>query len=237
MTFKVDKRGSDQLDNLARDNAIYLEEGYQRISIDSSVTYVFLKRILDVVVASIGFIVLSPLFLIIAILIKLENPRGSVIFTQNRVGFKGKKFKMYKFRSMHTDAEEKLEDLLLFNEVDGAMFKMKDDPRITKIGKFIRRTSIDELPQFLNVIKGDMSLVGPRPPLPREVVFYNNYEKQRLIVKPGCTGLWQISGRNSLGFRDMVNLDLEYIQKRSFIYDFKILFKTVWVIIRPNEAY
>ena len=123
---------------------------------------------------------------------------------------------------MVTDAEEKLKELLQYNEVSGAMFKMKEDPRITKIGKFIRKTSIDELPQLWNVLKGDMSLVGPRPPLPREVEEYSSYDKQRLLVTPGCTGLWQVSGRNSLGFEEMVELDLKYIANRNIFFDIKV---------------
>lgn len=137
---------------------------------------------------------------------------------------------------MCVGAEEKLAELLQHNEVEGAMFKMKDDPRVTKIGKFIRKTSIDELPQLWNVVKGEMSLVGPRPPLVREVVEYTEYDKQRLLVKPGCTGLWQISGRNDVGFSEMVELDIQYIQYLSFLNDIKIILNTVKVMVRPNGA-
>ncbi|MGG4021694.1 sugar transferase, partial [Geobacillus stearothermophilus] len=144
---------------------------------------------------------------------------------------------MYKFRSMVTNAEELLESLLHLNEVTGAMFKMKEDPRVTKIGKFIRKTSIDELPQLWNVLKGEMSLVGPRPPLPREVAQYTEYDKQRLLVTPGCTGLWQVSGRNDLGFDEMVELDLKYIRERSLLYDIRIILKTIKIMIKPNSAY
>jgi lipopolysaccharide/colanic/teichoic acid biosynthesis glycosyltransferase len=135
------------------------------------------------------------------------------------------------------NAEEKLAELLKFNEVSGAMFKMKNDPRITRVGKFIRKTSIDELPQLFNVLKGDMSLVGPRPPLPREVTEYTAYDKQRLLVTPGCTGLWQVSARNSVGFNEMVELDLQYIHKRSFFYDIKIILKTVLVLFGSKDAF
>jgi lipopolysaccharide/colanic/teichoic acid biosynthesis glycosyltransferase len=138
---------------------------------------------------------------------------------------------------MCVDAEEKLADLLAYNEVDGAMFKIKDDPRVTKIGKFIRKTSIDELPQLWNVLKGEMSLVGPRPPLIREVAEYTEYDNQRLLVKPGCTGVWQVSGRNDIGFDEMVQLDIDYIDNLDFWNDVKILFKTVGVIFKPNGAY
>ena len=145
--------------------------------------------------------------------------------------------KMYKFRSMHVNAEDEVENLKEHNEVDGAMFKIKNDPRVTRVGKFIRKTSIDEFPQLLNVLLGQMSVVGPRPPLPREVVDYTNYDKQRLFVKPGCTGLWQVTARNSVGFQEMVNIDLRYIQRRSIWLDLKIMFKTIKIIFIPNEAY
>ncbi|MDC2866205.1 sugar transferase [Bacillus sp. BP-3] len=198
--------------------------------------YLVAKRCMDFVGALCGLIVLSPIFLIVAILIKYEDPKGSVFFKQIRVGKDGKEFYMYKFRSMVTDAEERLNGLLKYNEVSGAMFKMKEDPRVTKLGKFIRKTSIDELPQLLNVLKGDMSLVGPRPPLPREVKEYTSYDKQRLLVTPGCTGLWQVTERNNVGFKEMVELDLEYISKRGLLYDLKIIIKTIQIIIKSNGA-
>lgn len=180
--------------------------------IASKQAFFFVKRIVDIVGSVVGLILLSPVFLIVALLMKIEEPEGPIFFSQTRIGKNEVPFKMYKFRSMCVDAEEKLEVLLKLNEVEGAMFKMKDDPRITRVGKFIRKTSIDELPQLWNVIKGDMSLVGPRPPLNREVEKYTMYDKQRLLIKPGCTGLWQISGRNEVGFDEMVELDLAYIE-------------------------
>jgi exopolysaccharide biosynthesis polyprenyl glycosylphosphotransferase len=195
------------------------------------------KRLIDIIGALAGIILLLPLFIIVAILIKKEDSKGPIFFKQIRVGRDGKEFYMYKFRSMVSDAEEKLAELLQFNEIEGAMFKMKEDPRITKIGKFIRKTSIDELPQLWNVLKGDMSLVGPRPPLPREVEEYTNYDKQRLLVTPGCTGLWQVSGRNDVNFNDMVKLDLEYISNRNLLYDTKLIFKTIRVLFGTNNAY
>lgn len=195
------------------------------------------KRIFDFLASLLGLIVLLPLFLIVAIAIKIEDPRGPIFYSQIRLGKKQAPFKMYKFRSMVVDADKHLKDLLNKNEVDGAMFKMKDDPRITRIGHFIRKYSIDELPQLLNVLLGNMSLVGPRPPLPREVQEYTEYDKQRLEVKPGCTGLWQISGRNNVGFHEMVELDLKYINKRGFMFDLYVLFKTVFIFIKPNGAY
>ncbi|WP_428933056.1 sugar transferase [Lactiplantibacillus pentosus] len=199
--------------------------------------YRFVKRVFDFVASLLGLIILSPLFLIIAIAIKLEDPKGSVFYSQTRLGRGETPFKMYKFRSMVSNADELLEQLLKNNEIDGAMFKMQDDPRVTKIGKFIRKYSIDELLQLLNVLQGSMSLVGPRPPLPREVAEYTEYDKQRLAVKPGCTGLWQATVRNSVGFDEMVKLDLLYISKRSVSFDVYILFKTVVIMFKPNGAY
>lgn len=201
--------------------------------------YIFnvVKRLIDIVGSSVGLIVLSPLLLFVSYKIRQEEPKSPVLFSQDRVGLNGKVFKMYKFRSMCIDAEEKLAELLDKNEIEGAMFKMKDDPRVTKIGKTIRAKSIDEIPQLWNVLKGDMSLIGPRPPLVREVAEYTPYDLQRLYVKPGCSGLWQVSGRNDVGFHEMVELDLKYIQSQSVINDFKIIFKTIWVVVKPNGAY
>lgn len=205
--------------------------------IEKKYFYRFTKRFIDVIGSLMGLILLSPLFLVVAILMKKEEPKGPVFFSQTRVGKNEKNFKMYKFRSMCIDAEEKLAELLKYNEVKGAMFKMKDDPRVTRVGKFIRKTSIDELPQLWNVLKGDMSLVGPRPPLLREVEKYTEYDKQRLLVKPGCTGLWQVSGRNDVGFDEMVEFDIQYIKSLSIVNDIKIIFKTLYIVIRPNGAY
>ena len=205
--------------------------------INQNGTYLFIKRFMDILASLFGLILLSPIFLIVALLIKLEDPRGPILFKQVRIGKNEKEFGMYKFRSMVTDAEDRLKDLLQHNEVSGAMFKMKDDPRVTKIGKFIRKTSIDELPQLLNVLKGDMSLVGPRPPLPREVKEYTSYDKQRLLVTPGCTGLWQVTDRNSVGFKEMVELDLTYIKNRSLGLDMKLILKTVLVLFGSKNAF
>ncbi|MFP7733899.1 sugar transferase [Priestia aryabhattai] len=209
----------------------------ESVVVANSKAYRFTKRSLDILGAGLGMLFLSWLFIIMAIAIKIEDPKGPVFFKQKRVGKDGKEFDMYKMRSMVSNAEELLESLLKHNEVSGAMFKMKNDPRITKIGRFIRKTSIDELPQLWNVLKGDMSLVGPRPPLPREVNEYTLYQKQRLLVTPGCTGLWQVSGRNNVGFEEMVELDLKYIQKRTIMFDIYIVFKTVKCILLPNSAY
>ncbi len=196
--------------------------------------YLFIKRILDIFMSAIGLLLLLPVFSIVIAAILIENPRGNVIFRQTRLGKDSKPFWMYKFRSMEVDAEQKLEELLDSNEVSGAMFKMKNDPRITRVGKFIRRTSIDELPQLWNVLRGHMSMVGPRPPLPREVVEYTPYEMARLSVTPGCTGLWQVSGRNNLGFAEMVEMDLQYIAWRNLRMDLRIIGRTFLTLIAKN---
>ncbi|MFW7363540.1 sugar transferase [Vagococcus fluvialis] len=210
---------------------------YSFVNLNTRKKYIVTKRLFDIVGSGLGLILFSPVFLVLYILMKIENVKAPFFFSQNRVGKNQKIFKMYKIRSMCPDAEEKLEDLLSFNEIEGAMFKMKEDPRVTKIGKFIRKYSIDELPQLWNVLRGDMSLVGPRPPLPREVKEYSSEELNRLLVKPGCTGLWQISGRNDVGFSEMVTLDIEYINNQSTLYDLKIILKTFIVVIKPNNAY
>nr|WP_276322257.1 sugar transferase [Cohnella luojiensis] len=225
-----------------RDEAVVgVSEYYSNVTIEQDKPRVFslhslLKRTIDIFGSLFGLIVLSPLFVIVAIIIKWEDPKGPVFFSQTRVGKNEKPFRIYKFRSMCTDAEDKLKDVLHKNFVSGAMFKIKDDPRITKVGKFIRKTSIDELPQFFNVLKGDMSLVGPRPSSRMEVDGYTNYDKKRLSVTPGCTGLWQVSGRNNIGFKEMVELDIAYIEKKSIWFDIKIMLKTVVTVISSRGA-
>ena len=198
--------------------------------------YLFFKRVMDVVGSLLGIILLSPILLIVAIAIKIEDPKGSVFFVQQRCGKDNKLFPMYKFRSMVSNAEELLEKLKTKNEMDGPVFKIKDDPRITKVGKFIRKTSIDELPQLINILMGDMSIVGPRPAIPHEVAEYNDYQRQRLLVKPGLTCIWQVSGRNSIGFDEWVDMDLEYIEKRNLWMDIKLIFKTVAVLFGDKNA-
>ena len=204
--------------------------------IKSRFIYHGMKRFFDIVAATCGIVILSPLMVLIAVLIKAED-HGPIFYKQIRVGKNGKEFKMYKFRSMFVNADKMLDKLKEQNDVDGPMFKMKDDPRVTKIGHFIRKHSLDELPQFFNVLKGDMSLVGPRPPLPSEVVEYSEYDKQRLLVIPGCTGLWQATERNEVGFNKMVQLDIQYIQRASFTFDLWIIWKTVEIVIKPNGSY
>lgn len=191
------------------------------------------KRIQDIFFSLLALIVLSPLLLLTALVIAIDDPKGSPIFTQTRCGKNGRLFKFYKFRSMSVDAESKLEELLSKNEMDGPAFKIKDDPRITRVGKFIRKTSIDELPQLWNVLKGDMSIVGPRPSVPREVEQYTAYQYQRLSITPGLTCFWQaMPKRNSLSFDEWVELDMKYIQERNFVTDWKIIFATVRAVFR-----
>lgn len=196
-----------------------------------------LKRFCDIIIASLALIILSPLFLVTIIAIKLTDG-GPAFFTQVRVGRDGKNFNFYKFRSMYVDAEARKAALAAQNEsADGVLFKMKNDPRITPIGHFIRKFSIDELPQLWNVLKGDMSLVGPRPPLPAEVQLYSLEERKRLNVIPGLTCLWQISGRSDIPFKEQVRLDKEYIRTHGILNDLMILLKTIPAIISGKGAY
>lgn len=200
-----------------------------------STVYFVVKRLADIFLSVLGIIFLSPIMLITAIAIKIES-EGPVIFSQQRVGKNGKLFKMYKFRSMVADAEKLKEKLMDQNEMSGPMFKMTDDPRITRVGKIIRKTSIDELPQLFNVIKGDMSLVGPRPNLPSEVEQFSDYHKLKLLAKPGLTCYWQVMGRNSIGFEEWMELDIKYIEERSIWVDIKLIFKTFFVLFGDKNA-
>ena len=185
----------------------------------SNKMYELFKRVIDILLASMGIVLLSPVFFLVALAIKIDS-KGNIIFSQDRVGYKQKVFKMYKFRSMVIDAEELKEALATQNEMSGPMFKMKDDPRVTKVGKFIRKTSLDELPQLINVIKGDMSLVGPRPSLPKEVEEFEDWMNERFLVKPGLTCFWQVSGRNDIDFEDWMRLDIKYVRLRNLLLDF-----------------
>lgn len=194
--------------------------------------YWYLRRIQDIVLSILALIVLAIPMLIVAFVIWIDSPGASPFFTQKRVGRNGKTFNFLKFRSMVPCAEEMLDSLLEKNEMDGPVFKIKDDPRLTRVGRFIRKTSIDELPQLLNILKGDMSIVGPRPAMPREVEQYSDYEKQRLYVTPGLTCYWQIQPhRNELSFEEWLELDLKYIQDRSFWVDWQIILKTFGVVL------
>lgn len=181
-----------------------------------------------------GYIIFFPVIIIIGILIKFEDG-GTVFFSQIRIGQNGTKFMMFKFRSMNVEAESFKQALMSKNEIDGKMFKMKEDPRVTRVGRFIRRHSLDEIPQLLNILLGDMSLVGPRPPLEDEVEKYTELEKQRLLVRPGLTGLWQVNGRSNLAFEEMVQLDLNYIEHRNLWLDLKIIFKTFSQLFSKNS--
>jgi exopolysaccharide biosynthesis polyprenyl glycosylphosphotransferase len=198
----------------------------------------FAKRAFDIIASGIFIVLLSPLLLAIALIVRLSSP-GPVLFRQPRVGLNGSEFRMFKFRSMVTDAESRLAKLEDTQRAAGntVMFKMKDDPRVTPVGKFIRRFSIDELPQLFNVFAGTMSLVGPRPPLQREVDLYENHVHRRFLVKPGITGLWQVSGRSDLSWEDTVRLDLYYVENWSITGDLVILWRTIKAVIESDGAY
>lgn len=196
-----------------------------------------IKRLMDIVASAILMVLLMPLFLGVALAIRLEDP-GPILFKQVRVGRWGQLFTMWKFRSMYTDAEERKKALMAQNEMQGGViFKMKNDPRVTRVGRIIRKTSIDELPQLWNVLKGEMSLVGPRPPVPAEVNEYSLADRRRLEVIPGITCIWQVSGRSNIPFDQQVELDVQYIQSQSIWTDIKILFKTVPALLFGVGAY
>jgi exopolysaccharide biosynthesis polyprenyl glycosylphosphotransferase len=212
------------------------EEIFTEITKDKSRTlYLILKRVIDLLGAIFGLIITSPILIIVSLFIKFES-KGPILFKQKRVGRNGHEFEIYKFRSMVTNAEELKEKLKEKNEMSGPMFKMKDDPRITKVGRFIRRTSIDELPQLLNVFKGEMSLVGPRPSLPKEVKYFEGWMLERLFVKPGLTCYWQVSGRNNIDFEDWMRLDIKYVRERNLWIDIKLIFKTIKVLFGDDNA-
>ena len=196
----------------------------------------FLKRLLDLVFTSLGLVASAPIWVAILIAIKLDSP-GPSIFVQERVGRHGRRFRFYKFRSMYVDAEQRLAEVESKNEVVGPVFKMRRDPRVTRVGSFLRRTSLDELPQLINVLKGDMSLVGPRPPIPREVENYRPNDMVRLSVNPGLTCLWQINGRSNVGFDQWMEYDREYIRNMSLWLDLSILVRTVGAVLSMRGAY
>ena len=203
--------------------------------LNSGRRYWRLRRAQDVVLSLIAMAALWPFMLIVALAIVIESPGAGPIFKQKRVGRDGKEFMFYKFRSMIPGAEDRLGELLSENEMQGPVFKMRNDPRITRVGRIIRRCSIDELPQLYNVLRSDMSIVGPRPGLPREVAQYDSYARQRLLVTPGLTCYWQIQpNRNSLTFEEWLELDLKYIKERSFLTDWRIIFATFRAVIGMN---
>lgn len=217
-----------------------VQENFMINKVDSvkevSKIYLVIKRLMDIILSLVGLILTAFIMIPIMIAIKIEDPKGPIFFTQNRCGENGRVFKMYKFRSMYVDAEKRLQELMHLNEQSGPIFKIKNDPRITGVGRFIRKTSLDELPQLLNVLKGDMSIVGPRPALVREVEQYSSYQKKRLTVKPGITCIWQVSGRNTVGFDEWVEMDIYYIENRSIILDFKLILLTIPVLLGDKNA-
>ena len=207
-----------------REELIYLSDYHRR-------NYWICKRIFDILFSSAVLVAGSPLYLLLALAIWLDDPHGSPIYAQTRVGRHGREFKFYKFRSMVVGADQMLADLQDLNEKDGPAFKIKDDPRITRIGRFIRRTSLDELPQFWNVLKGDMTIVGPRPPLPREVAQYNRYHRLRQLVTPGLTCYWQTCPqRDSVSFDEWIAMDIQYIKDRNFLVDLKLILRTIKIM-------
>ncbi|MDU5110358.1 MAG: sugar transferase [Clostridium sp.] len=208
---------------------------FQVINKENRLVYKISKRLIDIFLSLLGIIIVSPIMLIVAILIKLESA-GPIIFSQKRVGLNGKEFNMFKFRSMVQNAEELKAKLQKQNEMSGPMFKMKEDPRVTKVGRFIRKTSIDELPQLINILKGEMSLVGPRPSLPKEVAKFEPWMLERLNVKPGLTCYWQVSGRNNIDFEDWMKLDIKYVKDRNLWLDIKLIFKTFFVLFGDKNA-
>ena len=195
-----------------------------------------IKRLLDVLLAGIGLVLSLPIWLAVAIAIKLDSS-GPVFFVQERVGMHGRRFPFLKFRSMYADAEHRLQDLMPANEASGPVFKIRKDPRITRVGRFIRKTSIDELPQLINILRGEMSLVGPRPALVREAESYRPSDRDRLLVKPGLTCLWQVRGRADVDFETWMEYDREYVQRRSLLLDAEILLRTVVVVLTCRGAY
>lgn len=218
--------------SMSRDKGIETVVLNRQIDLDGHRRYWMLRRGQDIFFSLIALIVLAPFLLLIALIIYIDDPKGSPLFSQTRCGRDGKPFKLYKFRSMCLDAEERLPELLKENEMDGPVFKIKDDPRITRVGRFLRRTGLDELPQLFNILKGEMSIVGPRPALPRETALYNDYQRQRMYITPGLTCYWQIQlNRNDISFDDWVALDIKYIQERNFWVDWKIIFLTVRAVL------
>ena len=246
--FEMETRAGDEVQQGAAVLSVAPEEGgtqtsvktywFDRDKILRDKKYYWMgRRAQDIFFSLLALIVLAVPMALVALIIWIDSPGASPIFSQDRVGRDGKIFKFYKFRSMVPNAEAKLKEVLDQHEMDGPVFKMKNDPRITRVGHFIRKTSIDELPQLINILKGDMSIVGPRPALPREVAQYTDYERQRLYVTPGLTCYWQVQpNRNELTFDQWMELDLKYIQDRSFWLDWKLIFETVWAVLRMYGA-
>lgn len=230
--------GGDSAESSERARRLKEELGSVPVTgIEDRVAYRFLKRAFDIVFSAAVLVVFCWLYSIIAILIKVDDPKGPVFFSQERVGKDGRTFRMLKFRSMCVDAEEKLAELRELNEKTGPVFKIAEDPRITRVGKWLRKLSLDELPQFINVLRSDMSIVGPRPALPAEVATYDDYQRQRLLVKPGMTCYWQTRrNRDSITFDEWVDLDLLYIKKCSAWSDLKLIIQTVGVVLTAQGS-
>jgi len=231
----IESQRADILEFKVRDGRKGETEEKSEIVINDSIAYRFVKRLADVVLSLIALVVLSPVFLMTAVAIKLEDGEN-VIFTQDRSGLNGIPFKMYKFRSMCKDAPAMHHKLLKYNELDGPAFKMKDDPRLTRVGRFIRRTSIDELPQLINIIKGDMSIVGPRPLPVYETNQMTEEQNKRLLMKPGLTCYWQVCGRNDIGFAEWMELDRKYLAEAGVWTDIKMIIRTFGVVISKKGA-
>lgn len=229
--FKV-----DELERALRETS-YPEELQNLDGLKDRPVYRAFKRTFDIVFSIAIFAIFWWLYLLLAIIVKIDDPKGGPIFAQERIGKDGKPFTMYKFRTMCVDAEDRLEELTQLNEKTGPVFKIKDDPRILRSGKVLRKLSLDELPQFWNVLKGDLSVVGPRPALPKEVATYNDYQKQRLLIKPGITCYWQTrTNRDSISFDDWVDLDLLYIKQCGAWADTKLIIQTVGVVLTAQGS-
>ena len=211
-------------------------EELDRLVPNKSLIYRFIKRTFDIVASVIGLVICSPILLAAGIAIKIEDPKGTIFYSQPRIGLNGFTFSCHKLRSMYSNADEMKVTLIGQNEMDGPVFKIKNDPRVTKVGRFIRKWSIDELSQLWNVLKGDMSLVGPRPLPVEEELACNAYQRQREMVKPGITCYWQVSGRNTMSFAEWIELDLKYIREQGFWTDLKLLFMTIPAVLSTKGA-
>ena len=230
-------RREEDVSQNAEELSVEMAEVFEEKEIEQPASYYpHIKRFLDLFISVVGIAVLSPILLLVVVMIKAEDPEGEILFKQQRVGKGGKLFYMYKFRSMVSNAEALKATLVDKNEATGPVFKIRFDPRVTRVGSFIRRTSIDELPQLINVLKGEMTLVGPRPALPDEVEKYTDFERQRIAVTPGLTCYWQVSGRSNIGFEEWVLLDLKYIEERNTWVDLKLIFRTVFVLFGSKDA-
>lgn len=233
--YQIIHFNESQLSKLSAGISETLRMSSETVKPNGGKIYKFIKRAADLILSTFALIVLSPVFLITILAIIIDDP-GNPFFVQHRLTENGKVFPMIKFRSMYMDAEQRLEELQSKNETDGLAFKMKDDPRVTKVGKFIRKTSIDELPQLINIICGDMSIIGPRPPLPREVLLYTPYQMNRLTVKGGLACYCQCSGKSDMPFDEWVESDIEYIRKRSMLVDIEIILKTGFSVIQGKNT-